>query len=38
MHEVRKSLEGVAIAADGASFWTPDFVERSSQRRRARTA
>jgi hypothetical protein len=30
MHEVRKSLEGVAIAADGASFWTPDFVSEAA--------
>jgi hypothetical protein len=26
MHEVRTSLDGVEIAADGASFWAPEFL------------
>jgi hypothetical protein len=29
MHEVRLSLDGVAIAADGVSFWTPEFLSQA---------
>lgn len=29
MHEVRVSLDGVPISADGVSFWTPQFLNQS---------
>lgn len=29
MHEVRLSLDGIAIAAAGASFWTPEFLDQA---------
>jgi hypothetical protein len=29
MHQVRQSLDGVAIAADGVSFWTPEFLAQA---------
>jgi hypothetical protein len=29
MHEVRTALDGVEIAAEGASFWTPEFVSQA---------
>jgi hypothetical protein len=30
MNEVRNALEGVEIAAEGVSFWTPDFVSEAA--------
>lgn len=30
MHQVRTSLDGVAIFADGVSFWTPEFVSQAA--------
>jgi hypothetical protein len=30
MHEVRLALDGVAIAAEGASFWTPEFLSQAA--------
>jgi hypothetical protein len=29
MHEVRISLDGVDISADGVSFWTPEFLSQA---------
>jgi hypothetical protein len=29
MHQVRTALDGVAIAAEGVSFWTPEFLTQA---------
>jgi hypothetical protein len=29
MHEVRTALDGVDIAAEGVSFWTPEFLSQA---------